>query len=148
MCIHYYYIRQYLRWKRDKKSPHELFYKEKPKIIKNLLIFGEIGIVKSYKMKSKLQKKGNPMIFIGYPEGHSSSSFRMFNVETGGICISRDIYWLNKNYKQWKNGQSVIDNVITNTSLISLENINEVQANKSGVNNEINTSKSTDYKSK
>ena len=58
-----------------------------------------------------------------------------------------EIYWLNKNYKQWKNGQSVIDNVITNTSLISLENINEVQANKSGVNNEINTSKSTDHKS-
>ena len=46
-----------------------------------------------------------------------------------------------------ENVQSLIDNVITNTSLISLENINEVQVNKSGVNNEINTSKSTDHKS-
>ena len=43
--------------KRNKKSPHELFYKEKPKIENNLRIFGEIGIVKSYKMKSKLQKR-------------------------------------------------------------------------------------------
>ena len=51
------------------------------------------------------------------------------------------------NYKQWENVQSLIDNVNINTSLIILENINEVKTNKSGVNNEINTSKSTDHKS-
>ena len=77
--------------KRNKKSPHELFYKEKPKIANNLRIFGEIGIVKNYKLKHKLHKKGDHMIFIGYPERHSSSSYRMYNVGTGGICISRYI---------------------------------------------------------
>ena len=51
----------------------------------NLRIFGEIGTVKNYKLKHKLHKKEDHMIFIGYPEKHSSSSYRMYNVGTGGI---------------------------------------------------------------
>ena len=87
------------------------------------------------------------MIFIGYPERHSSSSYRMYNVGTGVICISRDIYWLNKNYIQWKDDQRNIDGIVTTTGLLSLDNVSTFKDNETSQNSETKRVNSTVHKS-
>ena len=74
------------------------------------------------------------MIFIGYTERHSSSSYRMYNVGTGGIFISRDIYCLNKNYRQQKDAQRNIDGIVTTTGLLSLDNVSTFKDNETSQN--------------
>ena len=87
------------------KSPYEIMFGEKSKIINHLKIFGEMGVVKvNYDgMRAKLENKGSTMIFTGYSLKHGSGVFRMMNPQTYKIVITRDVVWLNKMYGVYHN---------------------------------------------
>jgi hypothetical protein len=41
-------------------------------------------------------------MFIGYSINHAHDVYRMLNIKTKKIINSRDIIWMNKIYKDWK----------------------------------------------
>jgi hypothetical protein len=50
-------------------------------------------------------------MFVGYTEHHSRDVYRMLNLTTNSIINSREIIWLNKTYKEWKENKAKIFNV-------------------------------------
>ena len=80
-------------------SKWERFYKETPKFMDKLRTFGEVGVVldnRKQKIKKKLDNQGEIHYFVGYSTSHAGDIYRMYNPKTGGITMTRDIYWLNK----------------------------------------------------
>ena len=61
--------------------------------MKHLRIFGEIGVTARLdrKMSGKLDDKGNVCMMVGYAENHAGDVYRMLNLKTKKICLSRDI---------------------------------------------------------
>ena len=81
----------------DDPSPFEKFYGKPSPLINKLRSFGELGIVKTAKQhQSKLKNRGEACIFVGYTEHYSNSSYRMLNLRTHHVIVSRDIIWLNR----------------------------------------------------
>lgn len=85
------------------KSPFELFYNTKCKILNELIVFGEMGVVKTNydTITAKLKDKGETMLFIGYSLNHGTNVYRILNLKTRGITVSHDIIWLNIKYGKW-----------------------------------------------
>jgi len=74
------------------------------KYINNLHLFGEIRISvdpKFKKIHAKLQNKGQLCMMLGPAEHHGSDTFRMLNIATKKVVITRDILWLNKFYSTY-----------------------------------------------
>ena len=46
-----------------------------------------------------LDNKGEIHYFVGYSMSHTADTYRMYNPKTGGITITRDIYWLKNDAK-------------------------------------------------
>ena len=86
------------------QSPYQVFYGKIPKYFSGLIVFGEIGILKtSYsRLQSKRQNKGSTEIFVGYSTRHGTNVYRMFNLTNQSINISIDISWFNVKYGKWK----------------------------------------------
>jgi hypothetical protein len=84
-------------------TPHFILTGTNPNSVKNLRTFGEIGIVytKPTKINNKLDNHGNPSIFIGYAEDHTSNVFKFYNPKTYAVILSRKVYWLNKSYGEF-----------------------------------------------
>jgi hypothetical protein len=98
------------------KSPFELLYVEKPKLHDNLKMFGEVGVVTTKeRVQAKLCNQGTTFMFVVYTEHHSKNVCRMLNLTTNSIINSRDIIWLNKNYREWKDNKATISNVEDDT---------------------------------
>jgi Reverse transcriptase (RNA-dependent DNA polymerase) len=88
----------------DAKSAHIMFYGKNPNWIENLHIFGEIGIINNgNKIQGKLNNKGFPAMFIGYPEDHTSNVFQFINLETQSLILSRNVTWIEKMYGDYRN---------------------------------------------
>ena len=49
-------------------------------------------------VKTKLEDWGNMCMFLGYAQNHTNSTYRMLNLRTKWILLSRDVIWLNKTY--------------------------------------------------
>lgn len=98
------------------KSPYELLYGNKCKITKYIHTIGEFGVVKVVYngMVSKVINKGKCMIFIGYCLNHSSGVFRMYDMDTKGIFITRDVTWLGNLFKDWKRDRTEYNEYNTN----------------------------------
>ena len=89
---------------KEEKSPHERFYNQTTKYETHLKVFGEVGIVtksNTSKTKAKLDNRGIPCIFVGYPKNHTGETYRMFNPITNKTIITRDIIWTNKMYHEY-----------------------------------------------
>ena len=87
------------------KSKHEIFFGRKSELISHLRSFGEIGIVFDYKgkkMRKKLEDRGFASIFVGYAPNHSGDVYRMFNLVTNRVLVTRDVKFLGKYYGKWK----------------------------------------------
>ena len=91
---------------KDEKDPlWKKFFEELPLWVNCLCQFGEIGIVADQKNKTicaKLQDRGIPCMFVGYPEDHSGDVYKMYNWQTQSIIQSRNIIWLSKTYGEYK----------------------------------------------
>lgn len=102
--------------KSTNKSPHELWHGYQPTWINDLHVFGEIGIIyDSTKIKAKLDNRGFPAIFVGYPINHAKDVFQFFTIDKKSIILSRNITWLNLNYGQFRQlttNEIYIDNSI------------------------------------
>ena len=62
--------------------------------MKNLQVLGEVEIILTHKQigfKSKLDEKGAVGIFVGYATEHRSDLYRMYNLTTQRVRISRDV---------------------------------------------------------
>ena len=88
----------------NEKSAYEKFYGIKSPIEQHLRIFGEVGIVTKHnnkRIRSKLENWGIPCVFMGYAKDHAANVYRMLNLETNLIIITRDIKWLKKTYGEY-----------------------------------------------
>ena len=41
-------------------------------------------------------------IFVCYSDQHAAGTYRMYNIETGKVIVTRDVQWLDKKYGAWK----------------------------------------------
>ena len=103
------YLSNIMTTKASDKCPYQVLFGCKPKINSCLKVFGEIGVVTTKQdIQGKLNNRGTPCMFVGYPVNHSSDVFRMLNLKTYGIINSRDVIWLGKLYKDWILNKSTI----------------------------------------
>ena len=86
--------------KEGEKCPFEKFYGEMPKYAGYLKTFGEIGIVtiSNTSKKSKLEDRGKACMFVGYAKNHTGNTYRMINLQTNKIWITRDVIWVHQNF--------------------------------------------------
>ena len=85
--------------------PHVKFFGELPKYARELKTFGEIGIAaihENKKIRGKLDDRGRPCMFVGYAKNHAGNVYRMLNLKTNRIILTRDIIWLKKLYGEYK----------------------------------------------
>ena len=96
--------------KEGEQCPTLQFYGELPKWATSLCTFGEIGIVanqRNKKIHGKLTDHGFPCIFVGYPEDHASDVYKMLNLATKKVIMSRNLIWLDKMYGEYKGIESI-----------------------------------------
>ena len=94
------------------KCLYKLFFNSLPKWARYLRTFGEIGIVKSAdEIQSKIDDKGKPCIFVGYPKlNHAGNVYRFFTLDTQSIIHSRDVQWMDMMYRQYAKATAIEDN--------------------------------------
>ena len=87
----------------ETKCPYELFFGTLPNWARYLRTFGEVGIVKSSNpIQNKLDNKGQPCIFVGYPgTNHAGNVYRFFTTDTHRIIHSRDVQWMNQLWRKY-----------------------------------------------
>ena len=82
---------------KGKQSPYQAFYNQSPLFEKHLRTFGEVGIMTlkpGRTIKSKLGDRGIKCLFLGYAANHAGNVYRVLNLETKMVMISRDVKWL------------------------------------------------------
>ena len=47
-------------------------------------------------IKAKLNDRGTTCIFVRYAKKHAGNVYRMLNVKTNAVIVTRDVYWTNK----------------------------------------------------
>ena len=120
---------------RDINPPFTKFHGFDSKIVPYLRQFGEMGVVAvRKKIQGKMESKGTVCMFVGYAEDHSGDTYRMLNIATKKIILSRDVRWLNKMYVKWarQNESSLDPNDIIPDVVVSgdVEEVNEDQEEK------------------
>ena len=80
-------------------------------------------------MRGKLENHGRTCVFVGYADKHAGDVYRMLNLKTNKIIMSRDILWLNKTFGEYfeikKTHMIVIDNDDEDDDEENRENENE-----------------------
>lgn len=87
--------------KGDEMCSYQKFYGSKPDFIKHMRIFGELGVVTQdpgSKIKAKLKDRGVLCMFLGYAKDHAGGVYRMLNLQTRKVWLTRDVYWTRKMY--------------------------------------------------
>ena len=74
-----------------------LFGKQ-PNWIDKLKRFGEVGIVKTLKKGNMVANRGLVGMFVGYADDHTQGTYRMMNLDTWKVVLSRDVNWLDISY--------------------------------------------------
>ena len=71
------------------------FAKQNPAFAQHLQTWGAAGTVTTKsKTMAKLMDRGIQCMFVGYAKDHTGATYRMWNKQTNGIHITRDIIWL------------------------------------------------------
>ena len=66
-----------------------------PDYAKHLRTFREVGIVPlktGGQIKAKLNDRGTACIFVGFAKKHARNVYRMLNVKTNAVIVTRDVY--------------------------------------------------------
>ena len=80
----------------DDLNAYEKYYGREPTFLPKLRTFGEVGVVLDrQKMKNKLASRGYNSIFVGYAQQHAVGVYRMYNIDTRRISLTRDVRWTN-----------------------------------------------------
>jgi len=83
----------------NEESPYKKFYGKDPDYQNHLQTFGELAIVTKNPggvIKSKLDDRGEKCMFLGYAANHAANVYRMYNMSTGKVMITRDVKWTGK----------------------------------------------------
>jgi hypothetical protein len=83
----------------------EKFYGKISYWISKLRTFGEIGIVsdkKTKKIQGKLDDRGLPCLWVGYPTNHAEDVYKFVNLRTKKMIMHQNIIWLDKNDAEFK----------------------------------------------
>ena len=103
-----------------------------PKWTKQLKQLGEIGVIKKLGKLQKLDNKGTDGVMIGYEKECEAGTYRMMNLKTGMINITRDVKWMNMTYDEYKKRQKISETEeSTNSILTETSSIREKQETKS-----------------
>jgi hypothetical protein len=71
-------------------------------------MFGKVGVVTTKeKIQAKISNQGATCMVVEYKEYHRDV-YRSLNLKSNSIVNSRDIFRLNKTYKEWKNVKTTI----------------------------------------
>ncbi|KAL1192817.1 Retrovirus-related Pol polyprotein from transposon TNT 1-94 [Cardamine amara subsp. amara] len=80
----------------QEKTPFELIY-QRPPPMSHIRTFGCLCYVHNQKHGGdKFASRSNPSVFIGYP--FAKKGWRVYNIETGVISVSRDVVFCETNY--------------------------------------------------
>ena len=80
-------------------SHFEHFAGQNLKCATHLRTWGEAGTVKIHdKMVPKLGDRGVTCMMIGYPKDHTGDCYCMWDKNTGGVHVTRDVTWLRRMY--------------------------------------------------
>ena len=83
---------------------------KEPKNFWHISRFGEIGIAKKGPgIKSKMANPGIAVMYLGHAKEHGREVYRLLNIETKRVMMSRDVRWLDKNYTSYKKQQGLWD---------------------------------------
>ena len=121
---------------KGQQSPYQQFYGESPAFEKHLRTFGEVGIMTlkpGNAIKSKLGDRGIKCLFLGYAANHAGNVYRVLNLTTNMVMISRDVKWLktldinsvellNQPLKQWTTMMNILNpfNNLLNKKLMQM----------------------------
>ena len=78
----------------EDESSFMKFYGGLPVWVSDIRPFGEVGIkanLANKKTRSKLSDRGEPVLFVGFPEDHAEGVYRLFKWETKTVVNSRDV---------------------------------------------------------
>ena len=82
---------------KGEETPHKKFFKTEPSYTSHLRILCEIAVSKDPDtFNNKLEPKGRTCMMLGYAENHSGAVYRLLNLETNKIVLSRDVQWMEK----------------------------------------------------
>ena len=97
--------------KPTKESPsYKQFYKVDAKEIWSLRRFGEIGIAKKGPdIQSKIANPGIAVMYLGHASEHGQEVYRLLNLDTKRVVMSRDVRWLDQNYTNYRKSQGLWD---------------------------------------
>ena len=71
------------------------------------------------------QNMGYDALFLGYDKESTKGVFRMLKLKTWKIYVSRDVVWLNMNYKQYKQNELEPDSEDSESSINIIETYKE-----------------------
>ena len=108
----------------DEKSKYEKFNNQMPRWCKQLVAFGEVGIVRKGGKPGHLNAKGFEGIMVGYCDDHAEGVFEMLNLSTNRISTSRDVKWMHKTYGSFMRGDE-IDEQDEDTSITLVDHSTE-----------------------
>ncbi len=84
---------------RSCESYHQFFGKERTSILDTVQRFGEICIVANrVAIMNKIQNRGKHCIWLRFVDNHASKCYRLLNLETKRVVISRDVIFLDKSF--------------------------------------------------
>ena len=73
-----------------------------PDYKKYLRTFGEIAVLIGITtVTEKQEDRGKTWMFLGYEQNHTRGTYRILNIHTNCIVLSREIIWLNKTYGEY-----------------------------------------------
>jgi hypothetical protein len=60
-------------------------------------------------IQGKLTNCGTTCMFVGYSVNHSNDVYRILNLDSKRIIHSRDIIWLERNFKTWSRSKISVE---------------------------------------
>ena len=119
----------------------KLVFQEKQSFLQ-LREFGKVGIIKKIDKQGKLDDKGIDGVMVGYEKECDAGTYRMWNLKTGMINITRDVRWLNLKYNEYKKRENNVkqEEESSETSSIessSIRDKNDSESEKSSEPDEI-----------
>ena len=90
--------------------PYTIYFGKEPKNFWHIRHFGEIGIAKKGPdIQSKMANPGIAVMYLGHAKEHGREVYRLLNIETKRVMMSRDVRWLDINYTSYKKQQGLWD---------------------------------------
>ena len=84
------------------KTRNEKWENRLPDFCKKLRVIGEIGVDTKLGIATKIFDRGFSAMLVGYADQHAKGTYRMLNLQTNKISVTKDVTWLNMNLIEYK----------------------------------------------